>query len=258
MGVLRRDYLPADLAPLLPAAGVQGTVVVQARQSLAETEWLLALADANPFILGVVGWVDLRSPQLRDQLAHYARHPKLVGVRHVVEAEPDDNFLLGADFRRGLALLADWDLTYDLLLKPRHLKPALQFGKQFPQQRFVLNHLAQPLIQAGTLAPWDSDLRALARHKNVWCKVSGLVTQATWRAWQPADFTRYLNVVFDCFGPDRLMFGSDWPVCLLSADYAAVAGLVRDYARALPGDAEAKVMGGSAAKFYRLDVGSQN
>ncbi len=255
MGVLKHEHLPADLWPLMQANDLQGTVAVQAAQSLHETEWLLALADANPFILGVVGWVDLRAPDVREQLALYARHPKLVGIRHIVQDEPDDDFLLRPEFRRGLALLADFELTYDLLLYPKHLPVARELVQLFPKQRFVLDHLAKPFIKAGTLAPWDKDLRALAKHKHVLCKVSGLVTEADWHGWQPGDFTRYLDVVFDCFGPDRLMFGSDWPVCMLAADYAQVVGLVRDYLSRLPADAQAKVMGGTAAAFYRLDVG---
>ena len=252
LAVLQRDHLPADLQPLLRAADIQATVAVQASQSLKETEALLALSDRYDFIRGVVGWVDLCSPQVREQLSQYAPRHRFVGVRHVVHDEPDDNFMLRPDFLRGLSALAEFDLTYDLLLYPRHLPVAVEVVRQFPQQRFVLDHIAKPLIKAGVLAPWEDDLRALARFDNVYCKVSGMVTEAAWRAWQPADFTPYLDVVFDCFGAGRLMFGSDWPVCTLAGDYAQVVSLARDYVRGLGSAIEDKVMGRNAAEFYGL------
>jgi len=173
MGVLRRDYLPADLEPLLGAAGFDGTIAVQARQVVEETDWLLQLADAHPFIQGVVGWVDLRSPQVGDRLERYARHPKLVGVRHVVHDEPDDAFVLRADFRAGIARLREFDLTYDLLLFPRHLPLAARLVEEFPEQPFVLDHIAKPFIRDGLLSPWKDDLQRLAAFKNVYCKLSG-------------------------------------------------------------------------------------
>jgi L-fuconolactonase len=250
MAALQRDYLPAGLAPLLAANDIGGTVAVQARSTLAETEWLLSLADANPFILGVVGWADLASPSLRETLAHYARHPKLVGLRYVPDAS-DDHYLLHPDFRRGLSLLADFDLTFDLLLQPRHLPAALDLVKQFPKQRFVLDHAGQPPLQASSLAPWDHDLRALARQKHVCCKV----TAAGWTN-EPAAVTRVLDVVFHAFGPDRLMFGSDWPVSTLAATYSQVIARLQDYLHHLPADATAKVMGHTATAFYRLDTGT--
>ena len=249
---LKRDYLPLDLWPLLQQSGLDGTVAVQARQNLTETDWLLALADEVDFIRGVVGWVDLCSPEVRDQLALYAPHPKLVGVRHIVHDEPDDHFMLRADFLRGLEALEEFDLAYDLLLFPKHLPVAAQVVQQFPRQRFVLDHIAKPFIKAGALAPWDADLRALARFDNVFCKVSGLVTEAAWRAWHPADFAPFLEVVFDCFGPQRLLFGSDWPVCTLSADYADVVDLARVHSAALGAEAQAGLFGGNAEVFYKL------
>ena len=249
---LKRDLLPPDLKPLLDANSIGGTVAVQARQSLAETEWLLALADADPFILGVVGWVDLQSPKVGEQLRRFAGRPKLVGVRHVVHDEPDDQFMLRPAFLRGLEALAEFDLAYDLLLFPKHLPVAAQVVRMFPRQRFVLDHIAKPFIKAGTRSPWDTDLRALARFDNVSCKVSGLVNEAAWCQWTPDDFKPYLDVVFDCFGTSRLMFGSDWPVCTLSAHYHEVVGLVRDYLQDLPADVGARVMGSNAVAAYRL------
>ena len=252
MQTLKRDYMPPDLKPLLDANGVGGTVAVQARQGLNETESLLALADQYPFILGVVGWVDLQSPQVRDQLRRFAGHPKLVGVRHAVHDEPDDQFMLRPAFLHGLQALGEFDLVYDLLLYPRHLPVAAEVVRQFPRQRFVLDHIAKPFIKAGRLSPWDDDVRALARYDNVTCKVSGMVTEAAWRLWTAEDFKPYLDVVFDCFGSSRLMFGSDWPVCTLAADYHDVVGLVRDYLQAQPEDVRARVMGGNAIDTYHL------
>ena len=251
---LKRDLLPPDLQPLLEANGIGGTVAVQARQSLAETEWLLALADTYPFILGVVGWVDMQSPTVGEQLRRFAGRPKLVGVRHVVHDEPDDQFMLRPAFLRGLEALAAFDLAYDLLLFPKHLPVAAQVAQMFPRQRFVLDHISKPFIKSGSRSPWDTDLRDLARFDNVSCKVSGLVTEAAWRHWTPEDFKPYLDVVFDCFGTSRLMFGSDWPVCTLSAHYHEVVGLVRDYLLDLPSAVGARVMGENAITAYRLAI----
>jgi L-fuconolactonase len=249
---LKRDLLPPDLKPLLDANNIGGTVAVQARQSLAETEWLLALAAQYPFILGVVGWVDLQSPQVDEQLRRYAANPKLVGVRHVVQDEPDDQFMLRPAFLRGLEALGAFDLAYDLLLYPKHLPVAVKVVQKFPRQRFVLDHIAKPFIKAGRLEPWDEQLRFLARFDNVTCKVSGMVTEAAWSQWTPEDFQPYLDVVFDCFGTSRLMFGSDWPVCTLAAHYREVVNLVRDYLRGLPTNAVERVMGQNAVGAYRL------
>lgn len=252
MAILKKDFLPEDLAPLLEQAGLQGTVAVQARQNLQETEWLLELADQYDFIKGVVGWVDLRSPQARSQLETYAHHPKLKGVRHVVHDEPDDYFMLLPEFLAGLALLREFKLTYDLLLFPRHLPIALDVVKQFPEQKFVLDHIAKPFIKAKTISPWDKDLRELAKFENIYCKVSGMITEAAWGEWTAADFYPYLDVVFDCFGPNRLMFGSDWPVCTLSGTYAKVVQIVQEYLQQFPGEIEARIMGQNAVEFYRL------
>ncbi|PLS78029.1 MAG: amidohydrolase [Chloroflexi bacterium] len=247
---LKRDYLPADLQPLLERTGVHGTIAVQARQSAAETDWLLALADKHDFIKGVVGWVDLQAPDLPTQLERYRQQPKLVGVRHVVQDEPDERFMLRPAFLRGLSLLEEFNLAYDLLLFPQHLPIAVEVARQLPQQRFVLDHLAKPLIKSQTMMPWEHDIRALASFPNVYCKVSGMVTEAAWQHWQLDDFARYLAVVFDCFGPDRVMFGSDWPVCTLAASYAEVALIVLDNVRELPPETQDQVLGGNAARFY--------
>jgi L-fuconolactonase len=250
MAALRRDYLPGELAPQLQTAGFEGTVAVQARQVIEETEWLLALADRQPSIQGVVGWVDLCSAELGAQLERFAPHPKLVGVRHVVHDEPDDGFMLRPDFKRGIARLAEFELGYDLLLFPRHLENAVTLVDAFEDQLFVLDHIGKPPIRDGRLAPWQQDLERLAERPNVFCKLSGIVTEAKWGEWRPADLRPYLDVVLDAFGPERLMIGSDWPVCTLSADYRSTMGLVVDYVSALSPDARAGILGGNCARFY--------
>ena len=253
MAVLRRDFLPDDLRPLLDAAGIDGTVAVQARQTLAETHWLLDLAAVYPWILGVVGWVDLRSEELDAQLEALAGKPKLVGVRHVIQDEPDVDFAVGADFMRGVGRLAAHGLTYDLLVFPPQLPAATQLVRTFPHQRFVLDHIAKPPIKTGAIADWAGAVKTLAHEPNVWCKVSGMVTEADWAAWQPADFAPYLDVIFAAFGPARIMLGSDWPVCLAAGTYAGVMALARDYIAALSPTERAAVEGGNAARFYGLD-----
>ncbi len=252
MEILKRDFLPPDLAPLLQQAGLDGSVAVQARQSLTETEWLLALADAYPFIQGVVGWVDLNAPDAAGQLEHFANYPKLCGLRHVLQDEPDDRFMLRETFLRGLRAVVELDLTYDILIFPRHLPVACELVEQFPEGRFVLDHIAKPLIKDSQLAPWDRDIRRLAAFPNVTCKVSGMVTEANWQSWQPADFRPYLDLIFEAFGPGRIMFGSDWPVCTLAGSYARVVNLVADYAARLSDSEQADVWGETARRFYGL------
>ena len=255
---LARDYLPVDLEAAAAAVGISGTVAVQARQTLEETRWLLELAERHPLIRGVVGWVDLRSTAVGDQLNECVAREKFVGVRHVVQDEPDPRFLLGEEFFRGLKQLHAFGLTYDLLLYPQQLPAAVELVASLPEQSFVLDHLAKPRIAAWTarsdMASWRRDIEALARHENVCCKLSGLVTETAWRQWRPNDFTPYLDIALSAFGPDRLMFGSDWPVCLLSGDYAEVAGIIRDVCGQLSPDEQAAIWGGTATRFYGLDT----
>jgi L-fuconolactonase len=251
MAVLRRDFLPGDLKPLLEESGFDGSIAVQARQALEETRWLLELAGQNDFIRGVVGWVDLRSPRLREQLSELAPNPKLVGVRHVIQDEPDDDFMLRADFRRGIAELEEFGLAYDILVYPRQLKAAARLAAEFPRQQFVLDHIAKPLIVQCTLEPWSTDLRALAQLPNVWCKASGMVTEARWKEWRPQDFHPYLDVVFEAFGPQRIMIGSDWPVCTVASSYATTMQIVTDYIAPLPREQQDAILGGNCATFYR-------
>lgn len=250
MAALRRNYLPEDLAPLLQATGFDGTIAVQARQMVEETEWLLALADRHAFIRGVVGWVDLRSPDLGAQLETFAANPKLVGVRHVVHDEPDEDFMLRPEFRRGIASLANRGLTYDLLLRPRHLTAAIRLVDEFKNQPFVLDHIAKPGLDAASWPLWKEGLLRLAERENVTCKLSGLVTEAEWAAWRPDDFRPALDVVLQAFGAGRLMIGSDWPVCTLAADYATTMGIVMDFVRDLTTSEQAGILGENCARFY--------
>jgi L-fuconolactonase len=252
MAVLKRNLLPEDLQPLLASIHFDGCVAVQARQNLEETRWLLELAEKHEFIKGVVGWVDLCSEKLPEQLQRFARHPKLAGVRHVVHDEPDDEFMLRPEFRRGVSQLREFDLTYDLLLFPKHLTAAVKLVREFPEQPFVLDHIAKPMIAAGLVSPWQEDLQQLAKFPNVSCKLSGMVTETRWRQWQPADFHRYMDIVFEAFGCDRLMIGSDWPVCTLSGDYAITMQLVIDYVQQFPTEVRAGILGENCARFYRI------
>ena len=258
MSVIKRDFLPADLEPRLRESGFDACLAVQARQSLDETAWLLDLADRNPFVAGVVGWVDLCSPEARAQLQRFAKHPKLVGVRHVVQGEPDDRFMLRADFGRGISLLEGFGLAYDILIYPRHLPVAVELVRRFPEQRFVLDHLAKPEIARGEIHAWARGVRALAASPNVVAKLSGLVTEADWRRWTPDQIRPYLDVAFECFGPGRLMIGSDWPVCTLAADYgktmAVVTDYLTDYLQGRPVAEREAVLGGNARAFWDLAV----
>jgi L-fuconolactonase len=256
MSALARDFLPGELKQAMDATGFDACVAVQARQSIEETQWLLGLADRHPFIAGVVGWVDLRSPEVERQLAALAAEAKLVGIRHIVQSEPDDNFLLDAEFCRGMALLERFGLAFDILIYPRHLPVAVTFVQRFERQRFVLDHLAKPPIKSGDVAPWARDLRRLAACHNVCAKLSGLVTEADWRHWSPTELTQYLDVAFDCFGPGRLMIGSDWPVCTLAADYTRTMSVVIDYLVNRPEAERDAVLGGNAQRFWNLPTGA--
>jgi L-fuconolactonase len=250
MAALRRDYFPEDLRPLLQQTGFGGTIAVQARQMVEETEWLLALADQHPFIRGVVGWVDLRSPHVGAQISRLGADRRLVGVRHVVHDEPDDDFMLRPEFRRGIACLGPAGLTYDLLLRPPHLKAAIRLVDEFKDQRFVLDHIAKPQVGDVSGSIWKEEILRLAERPNVFCKLSGLVTEADWNAWRPDDFRPALDVVLEAFGADRLMIGSDWPVCTLAADYATTMGVVMDFVRDLKASEQDGILGGNCARFY--------
>lgn len=254
MAVIRRDFLPNDLRAELLTNNVSGTVAVQADQSESETRFLLDLAGANDEILGVVGWVDLRAANLPERLEYFAKFDPLVGFRHVVQAEPDDRFLLDAEFLRGISHLERYGFTFDILIYPRQLPAAFEFVEKFPAQRFVLDHIAKPDIRSGRMDDWQDGIRALAAHPNVYCKLSGMVTEANWSSWRANDFRPYLDVVFEAFGVDRLLFGSDWPVCLVAAPYARVIRLLDDYLLNFSSADREKIFSANAAWFYGLET----
>jgi L-fuconolactonase len=252
MAALRRDFLPDELRPELTANHVDGCVAIQVDQSEQETAFLLDLARKNSFIFGVVGWVDLRSDCIADRLQYFSQLPLLRGFRHIAQAESDDRFLLRPDFVRGIGQLHGLGFTYDILIYARQLPAAIELVARFPEQKFVVDHIAKPEIKSHKIAPWERDIRKLASYPNVNCKLSGLVTEADWKLWRPADFKPYLDVVFDCFGTDRLMFGSDWPVCTLAAEYSRVKRLIEEYAESLPQPEKNNIFGKNAARFYGL------
>ena len=253
MSAIARTFLPLDARREMDAAGVDACVAVQARQTLEETRWILALAETNPFIVGVVGWIDLQSPSVDAELAALAALPKLVGIRHIVQSEPD-GFLSRPAFRRGIARLEPYNLAYDILIHACRLPEAIRFVADFPSQRFVLDHLAKPEIRKGAIDPWRRDMKCLAAFPNVYAKLSGLVTEADWQQWTPDELRPYIDVAFECFGADRLMIGSDWPVCTLAGRYADVLGVVADYvSRASPHE-RALVLGGTALRFWSLTM----
>jgi len=252
MAAIRRDFLPADLRREIVVAGVDAVVSVQARQSLEETRWLLDLAAQNPFIAGVVGWVPLVSPSVATTLAELATQSKLVAVRHVLQDEPDPQFMLRADFQAGIRALQAFDLTYDVLIYDRHLPQAIELVDRHPSQRFVVDHMAKPSIKQGAIEPWARLLRELARRPHVSCKLSGLVTELGRPDWTIAELRPYVDVVLDAFGPDRVLFGSDWPVCLVVCGYSRWMATVQELIAHLSPTERAAILGENARRVYQL------
>lgn len=252
MRVLRADFLPHHLAPLLQQEGFDGCVAVQADQSEEETAFLLQLAEENSFIKGVVGWVDLQSSKVEERLGHFAQAKKLKGLRHIVQAEADEQFMLRPAFMHGISLLQTFNFTYDILIYPAQLPSAEKLVAAFPHQKFIVDHLAKPIIKSGEVETWEKDLRRLAQHQNVYCKISGMVTEADWQHWNQAHFTPYLDVVTEAFGTHRLVYGSDWPVCLLAATYKQQLGIVQKYFQTFSAFEQAQIFGGNAQQFYQL------
>ncbi|MEZ5044651.1 MAG: amidohydrolase family protein [Saprospiraceae bacterium] len=252
MSMLKKDFLPEDLQKVYLQNGVDACVAVQADQSEAETDFLLQLAENHDFIKGVVGWVDLRAENIEERLAYYADYPKLKGVRHVVQDEADPNFMLRDDFQRGLELLHPYNLTYDLLIFPTQLPAALETVESFPDLNFVVDHIAKPYIKAGKIDDWAKYMQQIASFPNVMCKLSGMITEANWTSWQKADFKPYLDVVFEAFGTHRLLFGSDWPVCLLAGNYTQVKGIIEDYISDFNPAAQQDIWANNAMNFYQL------
>ena len=252
MKILKRDFMPADLQPLLHQHGFHGCIAVQADQSEQETFFLLELAENFSFIKGVVGWVDLCAANIGDRLEYFSTFPLLKGFRHIVQGEPQDDFLLRKDFCRGISLLRQFDFTYDILIKPRHLQYANEFVRRFPDQPFVINHLAKPFIREGIFDDWQKQMRLMAQSQNVSCKLSGLVTEADWQSWNTDDFRIYIETILDSFGPDRILFGTDWPVCLLAAGYGQVCNLVEQHTAHFTTAEKEKLWGLNAERFYHL------
>jgi L-fucono-1,5-lactonase len=251
--VLYRDYLPAQLKPLLDQNGVSKTVLVQASNSIEESQWLLGLADANPFIAGVVGWVDLKNTEVDRQLDQLTVHPKFKGVRHLVESEPEDDWLIQLDVLHGLQRLSAYGLSYDLLVHTRHLKHVLKVVDNCPDLSLVIDHMAKPPIAQGEIATWLRELKPIAVHKNIYCKLSGLVTEANWSTWQTDDLRPFVESVLELFGPQRLMFGSDHPVCLLAASYKRVLESFQEILKGLPEKDSERIFATNATNFYRLN-----
>lgn len=253
MRVIRTDFSPYDLFRELSENDIDGSVVVQADPSESETAFLVDIADRHDFVKGVVGWIDFTSEFVEKRLHFYKQTaPKVKGFRHIVQAEPDDRFLLRSDFCRGIGLLQQYDYTYDILIYPKQLPAAIEFVERFPEQKFVIDHIAKPNIRGGTLKPWAEQIKTIASFPNVWCKVSGMVTEANWEKWTEEDIKPYLDVVFEAFGSQKLMFGSDWPVCLVAGTYARVKQVITNYLGQMPDELKAAVMGNNAIEFYKL------
>lgn len=252
MKILQRDYLPENLQPLLQHNNIDGCVAVQADQSEAETEFLLQLAKENDFIKAVIGWVDLRADNLEERLNYFSKNKKLKGFRHIVQAEPQDDFLLRDDFCRGIKKLADYNFTYDILIFPKHLKAAISFAKKFPDQLLVIDHISKPDFINRNLKDWEKGIVEIAAFENVYCKISGMVTETDWKKWEEEDFEYCLDVVTEAFGINRLMFGSDWPVCLLAASYQETANIAHRYFSKFSVNEQEKFWSKNAIDFYHL------
>lgn len=252
MAVNQRNFLPDDLAPLLRQYGFDGCVLVQTEQTKESNDFLLQQAAQYPFIKGVVGWVDFTSENIRQELEIYKEHSVLKGFRHVLQGEVDRAYMLRKDFCRGIAALKDFGYTYDILIYPDQLPYMETFVRQFPDQQFIIDHLAKPYIKKGEIKDWKEYIEKIAAYPNVFCKLSGMVTEADWSGWKKEDFTPYLDEVVAAFGTQRLVYGSDWPVCLVVASYAEILQIVEDYFSLFSETEKAAIFGGNAVQFYNL------
>ncbi len=252
MQALRRDFMPRDLLAEMSAAGVDGAVLVQVRQTLEETGWMLDVADQCDAIRGVVGWAPIAGEEFPGVMEQFDGRAKLKGLRHIIQSERDENYILREDFNSGIRAMAGSGLVYDILIYERHLPQAIEFVDKHPDQPFVLDHIAKPLIAAGALEPWAARMRELAKRENVSCKLSGMVTEAKWDAWSADTLKPYLDVAVEAFGPARLMAGSDWPVCLVASGYAQWWAVLRAYFAGFSEDERARVFGGTATEVYGL------
>ena len=252
MGALRRDFLPKDLVAAMASVGVDGAVTVQARQSLEETRWLLGLADDCEAIRGVVGWAPIAGEEFPSVMEEFADRKKLKGLRHIIQGEKDENYILREDFNSGIRAMLGSGLVYDILIYERHLPQTIEFVDRHPEQVFVLDHVAKPMIREGLLEPWAARIRELGKRENVWCKVSGMVTEADWGAWSLEELRPYLDVAVEAFGPERLIAGSDWPVCLVASEYRRWFDVLGEYFSGFSEIERAAVFGGTATEVYRL------
>lgn len=253
MAVIQKDFMPGDLEPVLRGAGIDGCVLVQVDQSEEENAFQLANAAGHDFIKGVVGWVDLQSPTVEERLAYYKTFSKMKGFRHILQGEKDRALMLKPAFRRGIGLLQQSGFTYDILIYPDQLGYTRDLAASFPDQPFVIDHIAKPYIRDKRItAEWKAAIKAVAIHQNVYCKISGMVTEADWKQWKPEDLHPYIDTVVEAFGPGRIMYGSDWPVCLVAASYEQVLGLVKDYFAGYSASEQDAFFGGNAIKFYNL------
>jgi L-fuconolactonase len=252
MSVIKKDFLPQHLKPILRENGFDGCVVVQADQSENETKFLLDLATKNDFIKGVVGWVDLQSENTKERLSYYKSFKKLKGFRHILQGEKDRAYMLKPEFTRGINALAQFKYTYDILIFPDQLQYTKKFVESFPEQKFVIDHLAKPYIKDKKIDGWKEDIQQLAQYKNVYCKISGMVTEADWQSWEEHDFIPYMDIVVNAFGTNRALYGSDWPVCLLAAGYDEVINIVKDYFSSFTQNEQDKFFGQNAIEFYNL------
>lgn len=252
MKVIRTDFLPEKLERTIREAGIDGVISVHARQSVEETDWLIGMAHQNKFMKGVVGWLPLIQDDIETYLEKYSGEKILKGLRHVVQGEPDPEFILRNDFNRGISLLKKYSLVYDILIVERQLPNTIKFVDQHPDQLFALDHIAKPLININELSPWKENIQELAKRKNVSCKISGMLTETDFTNWTPEQLQPYFDVVLEAFGPDRLLFGSDWPVCLVATSYKNWADLVRETISTFSETEQAKIMGENAVRIYNL------
>lgn len=252
MKVIQRDFAPEDIKPLLDNNNIGGCVAVQADQSDEENSFLLAQAEKNDFVKGVVGWVDFQAEDVEEKLIQYSSHDKLKGFRHVLQGEKQRDFMLRPAFKNGIGKLKHFNFSYDILIFPDQLKFTLDFVRSFPDQRFVIDHIAKPYIKDKKIDEWKNDMQALANEGNVSCKISGMVTEADWKNWRKEDFKPYLDVVVESFGVKRIMYGSDWPVCLVAASYDKMFQIVKEYFSGFSNDEQQLFFGTNATQFYNL------
>jgi L-fuconolactonase len=252
MSVIQKNFFPNDLKPVLQQNGFDGCVAVQASQSEEETRFLISLATENDFVKGVVGWIDLQADNIEERLEEYKSIPVVKGFRHVLQGEPQRDLMLNPGFKRGIEALQQYGFTYDILIFPDQVKFSDELVAFFPEQKFVIDHIAKPYIKRKEIDEWKKDMENIAKHENVYCKISGMVTEADWKTWKKEDFEPYLDVVVNAFGTNRILFGSDWPVCLVAASYQEMLAIVKDYFASFSKDEQEQFFGLNAIRFYNL------